>query len=78
MSQKGRRKKETKESPNLELPILLNTKEGLQTMAEFIMTGRKHDTGKLDVRHINQYSSRQLEATQATSQQADSSESGSD
>ncbi|KAA8916591.1 hypothetical protein TRICI_001217 [Trichomonascus ciferrii] len=80
MSQEGRRKKETKlkkVSPNLELPILLNTEKGLQAMAEFIMTGRKHDTAKLEVRQINQSSSRQLEATQATSQQADSSESGS-
>ncbi|KAA8900587.1 hypothetical protein TRICI_006190 [Trichomonascus ciferrii] len=72
------RKKLKKVSPNLELPILLNTKKGLQAMAEFSMTGRKHDTAKLEVRQINQPSSRQLEATQATSQQADSSESGSD
>ncbi|KAA8915795.1 hypothetical protein TRICI_002047 [Trichomonascus ciferrii] len=65
-------------SPNLELPILLNTKEGFQAMADFITTGRKHDTAKLEVRQINHSSSRQLEATQATSQQTDSSESGSD
>ncbi|KAA8909993.1 hypothetical protein TRICI_004275 [Trichomonascus ciferrii] len=81
MSQDGRRKKKTKEScPRTlsTLPILLNTKKGLQAMAEFIMTGRKHDTAKFEVRQINKSSSRQLEATQAMSQQADSSESGSD
>ncbi|KAA8909117.1 hypothetical protein TRICI_004621 [Trichomonascus ciferrii] len=80
MSQEGRRKKEKlkKMSPNLELPVLLNTKKGLLAMAVFITTGRKHDTAKLEVRQIIQSSSRQFEATQATSQQADSSESGSD
>ncbi|KAA8909727.1 hypothetical protein TRICI_004376 [Trichomonascus ciferrii] len=72
------RKKLKKVSPNLELPILLNTKKALQAMAEFIMTGQKHDTAKLEVRQINQSSSRQLEAIQATSQQADSSECESD
>ncbi|KAA8916196.1 hypothetical protein TRICI_001687 [Trichomonascus ciferrii] len=72
------RKKLKKVSPNLEFPILLNNQKGLQAVAEFIMTGRKHDTAKIEVRQINQSSSRQLEATQATSQQADSSESGSD
>ncbi|KAA8912356.1 hypothetical protein TRICI_003526 [Trichomonascus ciferrii] len=72
------RKKLKKVSPNLELPMLLNTKKGLQAMAEFIMTGRKNDTAKLEVRQINQSSSSQLEATQDTSQEADSSESGSD
>ncbi|KAA8899617.1 hypothetical protein TRICI_006329 [Trichomonascus ciferrii] len=78
MSQEGTRKKLKKVSPNLELRILLNTKIGLQAMAEFIATERKHDTAKLEMRQINQSSSKQLEATQATSRQADSTESGSD
>ncbi|KAA8909709.1 hypothetical protein TRICI_004358 [Trichomonascus ciferrii] len=76
--QKKERKKLKKVSPNLELPILLNTKKGLQAMAEFITTGRKHGTAKLEVCQINQSGSRQLEATQTTSQQAGYSKSVSD
>ncbi|KAA8915921.1 hypothetical protein TRICI_001935 [Trichomonascus ciferrii] len=75
MSQEGRRMKKLNK---VSLPILLNTKEGLQALAEFITTGRKHDTAKIEVRQIIQSKSRQLEATQATSQQAKSSKSGSD
>jgi hypothetical protein len=42
---KGKKLKEV--SPDLVLPILLNTKPGLQAMAEFITTGRQHDKAKL-------------------------------
>ncbi|KAA8901912.1 hypothetical protein TRICI_005990 [Trichomonascus ciferrii] len=45
-------------------------------MAKFITTGRTHDTAELEVRQINQIRSRKLEAVQATSQQAYSSEPG--
>ncbi|KAA8914797.1 hypothetical protein TRICI_002831 [Trichomonascus ciferrii] len=74
-----KRQKKLKKVPRIsELSVLLNTKEDFQALVEFITTGRKHDTAKLEVRQINQSNSRKLEATQAKSQQADSSESGPD
>jgi hypothetical protein len=59
-SQKGRRKEEQTNdvSPNLVLPILLNTKPCPQAMAEFITTGRQHDKAELETRQFNQSSSR--------------------
>jgi hypothetical protein len=68
---KKKEKKLKKVSSKLELPILLNTKPSLQQMAEFITTGQ-HDKAELERRKIKQSSSRLLEATQTTSQQADS------
>jgi hypothetical protein len=58
-------------SPKLELPNLLDTTLGLQSMVELIPTGQQHDKAKFS-HQFSQSSSRLMETTQYMSQQADS------
>lgn len=71
------RKKLKEGSQNYELPILLNTNPGIQPIAEIIKTGRQYDKTSLKSLQLNEICSRQLEETNATSQQADSFDSKS-